>query len=101
MFSQVHLTLTCSHHAEIHLLLHSDMLFGHCQEEGAVEGASVCPRVIEADVVNVNGSYLNVAILRPMPLQTVAEILVQDVSSGVVIVENLREGKRRKQMVTL
>lgn len=52
--------------------------------------AAVSPRVIEGDIVNVNGSYLNVAVRRPPPLQAVAEVFIQDVSTGVVIVEYLR-----------
>lgn len=62
------------------------------QGEGAVDCAAVCPRVIEGDAMNVNGSCLNVAVLCPMPLQTVAEIFMEDVGIGVVIVENLKEG---------
>lgn len=59
-----------------------------------MEGAAVCPRVIEGDIMHVNSSYLNISVLCPMPHQAVTEIFMQDVSLGVVIVENLREGKK-------
>lgn len=62
------------------------------QEVCSVDCAAVCPCVIEGDVKNVNGSCLNVAVLRPVPLETFAEIFMEDVATWVVIVENLREG---------
>lgn len=84
--------LTYSHHGELHLLLHEDVLVVLRQEEGAVDGAAEHPRVIEGHVENVDGSYLNVAGFRPAPLQAVAEVFVEDFGAGVVIVENLRRG---------
>lgn len=42
--------------------------------------------------MNVNGSCLNVSVLRPTPLQAVAEVFMQDGGAGVVIVEYLRDG---------
>lgn len=62
------------------------------QEEGPLDCAAICPRVIEGDIMDVNGSCLNVAVLRPAPLEAVAEIFMADLATGVVIVENLREG---------
>lgn len=87
--------LTYSHHAELHLLLHGDFLVVQRQEEGALDGAAVRPRVIEGHVVNENGSSLNVIVEGPMPLQTLDEIFMEDVTTGVIIVENL--GERRKK----
>lgn len=91
--------LTYSHHAELHLLLHSDVLVVLRQEDGAVDLTEVRSRVIEGDVMNVNGSRLNVAVLRPVPLQAVAEIFVEDVGTGVVIVENLRARREKKKQI--
>lgn len=87
--------LTYCHHVELHLLLHSHILIIHWKQEGAVDGATVCPRVIESDVVNVNSSYLNITVLCPMPVQTCTEIFVEDVGTGVVIMENLKVAKKR------
>lgn len=84
--------LTYGQHVELHLLLHSDMRLILRQEEGSLDCAAVRPRVIEGDIMDVNGSWLNVAVLGPLPLEAVAEIFVEDLASGVVIVENLREG---------
>lgn len=91
--------LTYSHHAELHLLLHSDVLVVLRQEDGAVDLAEVHPRVIEGDVMNVNGSRLNVAVLRPVPLQAAAEIFMEDVATGVVIVENLRARRTKRKRI--
>ena len=87
--------LTYSHHAELHLLLHGDVLIVLWVEEGALDRAAVCPGVIVGDIVHVNGSHLNVTALCPMPLQTVIEVLMEDVRNGVVIVENLGEATKR------
>jgi len=59
---------TYSHHSELHLLLHSDVLIVLPQEEGAVDCAAERPRFIKGDVMDVNGSYLYVAVFCPMPL---------------------------------
>lgn len=72
------------------------MLIDLWQEEGAVKSAAVCPRVIEGDFMNVNGSCLNITVLCPLPLQTVAEIFMQDLSTRVVVVENLRGGIKKE-----
>lgn len=61
-----------------------------------MDRAAVCPCVIVGDIVNVNGSHLNVTALCPMPLQTAAEVLMEDVPNGVVIVENLGEATKRR-----
>lgn len=80
---------TFSHHNELHLLLHGDVFIVLCQEKRAVNGAAVCPRVIEGDIMHVNGSYLNISVHWPMPLQAVDEVFMEDVSAGVVVVEYL------------
>lgn len=54
-----------------------------------MEGAAVRPTVIEGDVVQVNGSDLDVAGQGALPLQAAAEVLMEDVGSGVVIAEDL------------
>ena len=87
--------LTYSHHSELHILLHNDMPIGLRQEEGAAEGAAVRPRVIEGDVLKVNGTSQNILIGRPMPQQAVTEVFVEDGGNGVVVVEYLRERKRQ------
>lgn len=83
--------LTYSHHAELHVLLHHHDVVVLRQDEGAVERAAVRPRVVVGNVMKVNGPGLNVSVGSPVPLQAAEEILVEDVSGGVVIVENLRK----------
>lgn len=83
--------LTYSHHAELHVLLHHHDVVVLRQDEGAVEHAAVRPRVVVGNVMKVNGPGLNVAVGSPVPLQAAEEILVEDVSDGVVIAENLRK----------
>lgn len=85
------LCFTFSHHTQLNLLLHHHGLFVLRNEEGAVECAAVRPHVIESDVVQVNSSDLDVAGQGSLPLQPASEILMDDVSSGVVITENLRK----------
>lgn len=55
-----------------------------------MESAAVSPCVYVADVINVNGSCLNITAVCPVPYQTVPEVLMEDVGTGVVVVENLR-----------
>lgn len=85
------LCFTFSHHTQLNLLLHHHRLFVLRKEEGAVECAAVRPRVIEGDVVQVNSSDLDVSGKGSLPLQPASEILMDYVSSGVVITENLRK----------
>lgn len=85
------LCFTFSHHTQLNLLLHHHRLFVLRKEEGAVECAAVRPRVIEGDVVQVNSSDLDVSGQGSLPLQPASEILMDYVSSGVVITENLRK----------
>lgn len=90
---------TFSHHRELHLLFHNNILKIRLQDEGAVEGAAICPCVIEVDVMKVNGSYLNISVTCPMPLQTVAEVFMQDISLWVFIMEDLREIEGKKENI--
>lgn len=55
-----------------------------------MEGAAVGARVVEGDIVDEDGSDLNVVgPRRPMPLQAVRKVLVEDVGVGVVVVKDL------------
>lgn len=83
--------LTYSHHAELHVLLHHHDVVVLREDEGAVERAAVRPCVVVGNVMKVNSPGLNVAGGSPTPLQAAEEILVEDVSGGVVIAENLRK----------
>lgn len=65
-----------------------------------MEGAAVRPCVIDADVVDVNGSCLNVTASRPMPLKALAEVFMQDLGTGVVVVENLRKINLMNSLIT-
>lgn len=58
-----------------------------------MEGAAVRPGVVEGHVLDVNGTDLNVAVLGALPLQTLAEVLVEDKGGGVVVVENLQRNR--------
>lgn len=44
--------------------------------------------------MKVNGPGLNVAVESPVPLQAAEEILVEDVSGGVFIAENLSRNNK-------
>lgn len=83
--------LTYSHHVEFYLLLHSDPFIIQRQVKGAVNGAAVCPYVVVCDIVNVNGRCLHITVWCAMPLDTVTEVFVEDISPGMVVMENLRQ----------
>lgn len=100
---EIHLScaswLTYSHHAEFNLLLHSDLFIIRKQVKGAVNGAAVRPPVAVRDIVNVNGCCLHIAVWCATPLYTITEVFVEDISGGMVIVENLNQRRPKTCMV--
>lgn len=83
--------LTYSHHVEFYLLLHCDLFIIPREVKCAMNGAAVRPYVIVCDIVNINGRCLHITAQCAMPLYTVTEVFVEDITVWMVIVKNLRQ----------
>ncbi|XP_072538905.1 caspase a-like [Salminus brasiliensis] len=90
--------LTFRHHSELHRPLDDDLVFSQGEEKRALEHTLVRSRVVERDIMDEDGSDLNICrSLRPLPLQTLLKVIVHDGGERVFIMEDLQEREREKK----